>query len=124
MIPATGTPMPTDEGEGPRAAPGTRTGDRQSLSAARAPNGAQAPSATEQPRETERAVRRAAQQEQFGHFARLEAARTRQIRGTGLGPYICRHLMQAMGGYVWLRTSEAGGGSTFALALPTALLQA
>jgi signal transduction histidine kinase len=54
----------------------------------------------------------------FGRFARLDGARTSQIRGTGLGLYICRQLMQAMGGSIWLHESAPGRGSTFAAALP------
>ncbi|MGH2517477.1 MAG: GAF domain-containing protein, partial [Ktedonobacterales bacterium] len=41
----------------------------------------------------------------FGRFARMESARTSQIRGTGLGLYICRQMMRAMGGDVWLEHS-------------------
>ena len=56
----------------------------------------------------------------FGRFARLDAARISQIRGTGLGLYICRQMMRAMGGDVWLYESAPGRGSVFALALPGA----
>lgn len=54
----------------------------------------------------------------FGRFARLDSARSSQIRGTGLGLYICRQIMRAMGGDVWLHASAPGTGSTFAFALP------
>jgi len=54
----------------------------------------------------------------FGRFARLDGARVSQIRGTGLGLYICRQLTRAMGGDVWLMQSALGEGSTFAVALP------
>ena len=56
----------------------------------------------------------------FGRFSRGDSARTSQIRGTGLGLYICRQNMRAMGGDIWLRASAPGAGSTFALALPAA----
>jgi signal transduction histidine kinase len=56
----------------------------------------------------------------FGRFSRLEAAHASQIRGTGLGLYICRQLVEAMGGAIWLEESRPGVGSTFALALPLA----
>jgi signal transduction histidine kinase len=56
----------------------------------------------------------------FGRFARMEAARASQIRGTGLGLYICRQMVEAMGGAIWLEESRPGQGSTFALALPLA----
>jgi signal transduction histidine kinase len=57
----------------------------------------------------------------FGRFARLDSARSSQIRGTGLGLYICRQIMRAMGGDVWLHTSAPGSGSTFAFTLPAAV---
>ncbi len=56
----------------------------------------------------------------FGRFARLDGARVSQIRGTGLGLYICRQLARSMGGDVWLHESEPGSGSVFAVALPAA----
>ncbi len=56
----------------------------------------------------------------FGRFSRLESARVSQIRGTGLGLYICRQTMRAMSGDVWLDSSVVGAGSTFACALPQA----
>ena len=59
----------------------------------------------------------------FGRFSRLDAARSSQIRGTGLGLYICRQLMEAMGGSIWLEESTPGQGSTFALGLPLAASQ-
>jgi signal transduction histidine kinase/PAS domain-containing protein len=58
--------------------------------------------------------------ELFGRFARLESARESQIRGAGLGLYICRQTLRAMGGDVWLHASEPGRGTMFALALPDA----
>lgn len=57
----------------------------------------------------------------FGRFVRLDSARSSQIRGTGLGLYICRQIMRAMGGDVWLHASAPGSGSTFALALPATI---
>lgn len=57
----------------------------------------------------------------FGRFARLDSARSSQIRGTGLGLYICRQIMRAMGGDVWLHASAPGSGSTFAFALPATI---
>ena len=54
----------------------------------------------------------------FGRFSRLDSARVNQIRGTGLGLYICRQMMRAMGGDVWLQESAPERGSVFALALP------
>jgi signal transduction histidine kinase len=56
----------------------------------------------------------------FRRFSRLESARTSQIRGTGLGLYLCRQIMRGMEGDVWLRESAPGHGTAFAFALPTA----
>lgn len=56
----------------------------------------------------------------FGRFSRLDSARMRQIRGVGLGLYICRQTLRAMGGDIWLHESEPGSGSVFAFALPGA----
>ena len=38
--------------------------------------------------------------------------------GTGLGLYLSRQLLAAMGGELWLEPSETGRGATFALSLP------
>jgi signal transduction histidine kinase len=56
----------------------------------------------------------------FGRFSRTDSARASQIRGTGLGLYICRQILRAMGGDIWLYESAPGKGSTFAVALPQA----
>jgi signal transduction histidine kinase len=58
----------------------------------------------------------------FGRFTRLESAKTSQIRGTGLGLYICRQIVRAMGGDVWLQASVPGHGSVFAVALPEGII--
>jgi signal transduction histidine kinase len=54
----------------------------------------------------------------FGRFSRLNSAHDSQIRGTGLGLYICRQILRAMGGDIWLQESTPNRGSTFAFALP------
>jgi signal transduction histidine kinase len=53
----------------------------------------------------------------FEKFYRLEGARTRA--GTGLGLYICRELVQRMGGTIGVE-SDPGEGSTFYFELPRA----
>ncbi|HEX6121990.1 MAG TPA: GAF domain-containing protein, partial [Ktedonobacterales bacterium] len=58
----------------------------------------------------------------FGRFSRTDSARASQIRGTGLGLYICRQILRAMEGDIWLYASAPGRGSTFAIALPGASL--
>jgi signal transduction histidine kinase len=54
----------------------------------------------------------------FGRFSRLDSTHDSQIRGTGLGLYICRQILRAMGGDIWLQESTPNRGSTFAFALP------
>lgn len=53
----------------------------------------------------------------FEKFHRLDPNMSRGVGGTGLGLYICRELVQKMGGQIWL-DSEEGRGSTFTFALP------
>jgi signal transduction histidine kinase len=55
----------------------------------------------------------------FEKFYRLDAAMTRGVGGSGLGLYIARELVEAMGGSLTLR-STPGTGSTFAVTLPRA----
>ena len=52
----------------------------------------------------------------FESFERLAAAET-GIQGTGLGLKVCRILVEAHGGRIWVE-SQAGQGSTFSFTLP------
>ena len=53
----------------------------------------------------------------FQKFYRVDSTDTREIGGTGLGLYLCRRLVETMGGRIWV-TSEYGRGSTFSFELP------
>ncbi len=53
----------------------------------------------------------------FGPFQRLENSRPDQARGAGLGLMVCRRLVEAHGGEVWVE-SRKNKGSTFSFSLP------
>ncbi len=53
----------------------------------------------------------------FQKFVRLQKSLTTPVRGTGLGLYICRQYLTAMGGFIWVE-STPGQGSRFSFALP------
>jgi two-component system phosphate regulon sensor histidine kinase PhoR len=53
----------------------------------------------------------------FRKFARGSAARAGNVRGTGIGLAIVRHVVEAHGGRVTV-DSEPGSGSTFTIVLP------
>ena len=55
----------------------------------------------------------------FEKFYRLDPGMIRGVGGTGLGLYICRELVERMGGRISLE-SAAGAGSTFMFDLPRA----
>lgn len=53
----------------------------------------------------------------FERFYRIDNSSTRKIGGTGLGLYVCKGLVEAMGGVISV-TSEWGKGSCFTFTLP------
>jgi PAS domain S-box-containing protein len=53
----------------------------------------------------------------FERYRRVENAATRRTQGAGLGLYICRAIVEAHGGHIWVR-SELGRGSVFSFSLP------
>ncbi len=53
----------------------------------------------------------------FDRFYRLEEGVKRRRGGTGLGLTICKAIINAHGGKIWV-TSEVGAGSVFSFSLP------
>jgi PAS domain S-box-containing protein len=53
----------------------------------------------------------------FAPFQRLEEFRPSGVRGAGLGLLVCRRLVEAHGGQIWVK-SKPGQGSTFFFTLP------
>lgn len=53
----------------------------------------------------------------FQKFYRVDNSDTREIGGTGLGLYLCRKLIEAMNGRIWVE-SEYKKGSTFFVEVP------
>ena len=61
------------------------------------------------------------QEHVFQRFYRLEGDVNSPVRGSGLGLYISRRLIEAMGGKIWITSSGVPGeGSTFTIQLPMA----
>ena len=55
----------------------------------------------------------------FEKFHRLDTGDSKETYGYGLGLYLCRRLVEAMRGRIWVE-SEPSQGATFRFALPLA----
>ncbi|HZO73298.1 MAG TPA: ATP-binding protein [Ktedonobacteraceae bacterium] len=54
----------------------------------------------------------------FEKFVRATRSLTTPVRGSGLGLYICRRYLEAMGGKLWLELTVPNEGSVFSFYLP------
>lgn len=54
----------------------------------------------------------------FKKFSRIKNARTEKRSGTGLGLYICKRIVQKMGGEIWAESPGQGKGAVFSFTLP------
>jgi two-component system sensor histidine kinase VicK len=53
----------------------------------------------------------------FEKFYRVDSPLKHTVAGTGLGLNLCKHIIEAHGGRIWVE-SGPGGGSTFSFSLP------
>ena len=58
-----------------------------------------------------------AQEAVFEEFYRVDNTINQQVKGTGLGLSLVKHIIEAHGGKIWLK-SKVGEGSTFSFTLP------
>jgi two-component system sensor histidine kinase VicK len=54
----------------------------------------------------------------FDRFHRVDTRLSRSTQGVGLGLYICRVIVEAHGGQIWVESNQGGRGSTFFIRLP------
>jgi signal transduction histidine kinase len=54
----------------------------------------------------------------FEQFYQVDSSRTRQYGGMGIGLALCRAVVEAHGGKIWVESAGEGHGSTFFVALP------
>jgi histidine kinase len=57
----------------------------------------------------------------FTRYYRVDKSRARASGGSGIGPTIARHLVEAHGGRIWAESEGAGKGSRFSFTLPIVL---
>jgi signal transduction histidine kinase len=58
-----------------------------------------------------------AQGKLFEEFYRVDNAINQEVKGTGLGLALVKHIVEAHGGKIWFK-SKPGEGTTFSLTLP------
>ncbi len=55
----------------------------------------------------------------FGRYERGRHVDPRRFLGTGLGLFICRKIVEGLGGRIWAESEGVGAGAVFHLVLPT-----
>ncbi|MEK7208537.1 MAG: ATP-binding protein [Patescibacteria group bacterium] len=54
----------------------------------------------------------------FKKFSRASDASKANLKGTGLGLYVAKQLVEAQGGKIWAESEGEGKGATFSVELP------
>ena len=57
------------------------------------------------------------QERVFERFYQIDGSSTREYGGVGLGLAVCKEIVEALGGSIWLE-SNVGEGTTFTFSLP------
>jgi signal transduction histidine kinase len=71
-------------------------------------------------RDTGAGIRLEDQKKLFKRFPQIENTTTEGTKGTGLGLYLTKHIVEKLGGRIWAESAGSGKGATFSVALPRA----
>jgi len=71
-------------------------------------------------RDTGTGIRQEDQKKLFKRFPQIETTMIDGVKGTGLGLYLTRHIVEGLGGRIWAESPGLGKGATFSFALPRA----